>query len=517
MNSIYYATVNLRLKQPVTTTLLILLFAIIFPVNAQENVGANSLPLFSAPYKAGERLTYNISYSNFPSAGHVEIQIAGRGTYFGRDAYQVKAHVQTTGVVNVALYSINSDYTTYIEAATGLPFRAEEVVRNEIKSSDSSREFDQTPEATGTRQRALNGTYDLLSVFYRMRALPLTDGASYSFHVRGQSSDYQAEVKVTGRDTVRTNAGSFESWVAQVRVEGQSALKSFKVYFSDDERHVPVLLTAKVKSGELRAELAGLELVKPVVVAANTGSPATTPRPTPAPTPNAAADAELISALPFAPGEQLNYQIYLASSNAPMGTATFQVRGVSQYFNRTGLLLTAKAETTGVAARVFVANDQVESYVDPKVLLPYRTVLNLVEGKRRSSQTININQEGGNATTDQGTRLDIPVGTHDYVSFFYAVRTFRLSPPQQNAISILVENKPKTLVITSSKRETIQIGDQKIVAIPITLTTDDPQSDKYQFRMWLSDDKRRLPLRITAATALGAVRADLSILPVASH
>jgi hypothetical protein len=200
-----------------------------------------------------------------------------------------------------------------------------------------------------------------------------------------------------------------------------------------------------------------------------------------------------------------------------MGTATFQVRGVSQYFNRTGLLLTAKAETTGVAARVFVANDQVESYVDPKVLLPYRTVLNLVEGKRRSSQTININQEGGNATTDQGTRLDIPVGTHDYVSFFYAVRTFRLSPPQQNAISILVENKPKTLVITSSKRETIQIGDQKIVAIPITLTTDDPQSDKYQFRMWLSDDKRRLPLRITAATALGAVRADLSILPVASH
>ena len=516
MISNYYATVNLRLKQPVTTTLLILLFAIIFPVNAQENVGASSLPLFSAPYKAGERLTYNISYSNFPSVGHVEIQIANRGTYFGRDAYQVKAHVQTTGVVNVALYSINNDYTTYIEAATGLPFRAEEVVRDEIRGSESTQEFNQAPEATGVRQRTLNGTYDLLSVFYRIRALPLTDGASYSFHVRGQSSDYQAEVKVNGRQTVRTNAGSFESWVAQVRVEGQSALKSFKVYFSDDERHVPVLLTAKVKSGELRAELAGSEFVKPAV-AANTASPGVTPRPTPAPTPGAPTDTEAMSDLPFATGEQLNYQIYLAGSNAPMGTATFQVRGLSRYFDRTGLLLTVKAETTGAAARVFVATDQVESYVDPKVMLPYRTVLNLVEGKRRRNQTLTINQEGGNATTDKGTRLDIPVGTHDYVSFFYAVRTFRLSPPQQNAISILVDNKPKTLVITSSKRETIQIGDQKIVAIPIALTTDDPQSDKYQFRMWISDDKRRLPLRITAATQLGAVRADLAILPVSSH
>jgi hypothetical protein len=516
MISNYYATVNLRLKQPVTCTLLILLFAIIIPVKAQENVGASSLPLFSAPYKAGERLTYNVSYSNFPSVGHVEIRIAGRGTYFGRDAYQVKAHVQTTGVVSVALYSINNDYTTYIEAATGLPFRAEQVVRDEIRSTDSSQELNQTPEAPEKKQQALSGTYDLLSVFYRVRALPLTEGASYSFHVRGQSSDYQAEVKVNGRQTVRTNAGSFDTWVAQVRIEGQSALKSFKVYFSDDERHVPVLLTAKIKSGELKAELAGTEFIKPAI-AENTPPPAATPRPTPAPTPNAAAVAELNSALPFAAGEQLNYQIYLAGSNAPMGTATFQVRGISKYFDRTGLLLAVKAETTGAAARVFVASDQIESYVDPKVLLPYRTVLNLVEGKRRRNQTLTINQDAGTATTDKGARLEIPVGTHDYVSFFYAVRTFRLNPPQQNAISILVENKPKTLIISSSKRETIQIGDQKIAAIPVTLTTDDPQSDKYQFRMWLSDDKRRLPLRITAATQLGALRADLAILPIASH
>jgi hypothetical protein len=69
--------------------------------------------------------------------------------------------------------------------------------------------------------------------------------------------------------------------------------------------------------------------------------------------------------------------------------------------------------------------------------------------------------------------------------------------------------------VSSLKREVIQLGSQKIPAIALSITTDDQQSDKYQFRMWVSDDRRRLPLRITCATQLGAVRADLAILPTA--
>jgi len=171
------------------------------------------------------------------------------------------------------------------------------------------------------------------------------------------------------------------------------------------------------------------------------------------------------------------------------------------------------AQTTGAAARVFVANDTVESFVDPKSLLPFRTVMNLAEGKRRLNQTLTVNQDYGTATTDKGQKIDIPIGTHDYVSLFYVLRTFNLSPPKRNAISLLVENKPKTLFISSLKRETIELGEQKIPAIALSLTTDDPQSDKFQFRVWISNDKRRLPLRITCQTELGALRADLAIVP----
>ncbi len=67
----------------------------------------------------------------------------------------------------------------------------------------------------------------------------------------------------------------------------------------------------------------------------------------------------------------------------------------------------------------------------------------------------------------------------------------------------------------SIKRETIQLGDRKIPAIALTITTDDPEPDKYQLRMWVSDDRRRLPLRFTCITKLGPLRADLAILPTA--
>jgi hypothetical protein len=193
------------------------------------------------------------------------------------------------------------------------------------------------------------------------------------------------------------------------------------------------------------------------------------------------------------------------------------VKGRSRYFERDGIFLTVTAQTSNAAARLFVAKDQIDSFVDPKGLLPYRTVLNLVEGARRANSTLTINQETGTVTTDKGTRLEIPVGTHDYVSFFYAFRTFNLTPPKRNAIPVLVENKPKTVIVTASKREQIGIGQRVIPAIALTITTDDPEPDKYQLRVWVSDDRRRLPLRITAMTQLGPVRADLAILPTASQ
>ena len=512
---------NLSLRPPILSTLIILLLTLIFPVLAQQNGGGGAYPFSQSPYRIGERLTYNISFSSFPSAAHAELHVVSRGVYFGRDAIQLRAHLETTGLVNVALLAINNDYTSYIEPETGLPFRSYQIARDALKAGDSVEDFNQPGgnEAIPPQQQGAPGTYDLLSAFYRARALPLAQGAVYNFSVHNESASYEAELRVVGHETITTSVGSFNAIATQVRVS-QSPLRNLRIYFSDDETHIPVLLTARLSAGQLRAELAASQIVQPPPAAAAAPTsdvkPGPMPRPAPVVTPTpAAVPPRGNEDWPFTIGEQLNYQIFIGGTNTPMGIATFQVRGRSKYFDRDGLYFNVLAQTTNAAARIFIARDQLESYVDPRALLPYRTVLALIEGQRHLNQTVLLNQEAGTATATPGKRIDIPVGTHDYLSFFYAVRTFNLTPTRKSAIPMLVENKPKTIFVNAIQREAIQLGERKIPAIAVSLTTDDPEPDKYQFRMWISDDKRRLPLRITCATQLGPLRADLAILPAA--
>jgi hypothetical protein len=504
--------VNLSLKPPLISTFIVLFLAFIFPVSAQN--GAHILS--QAPYRVGEKLTYNISYSSFPSAAHAEFEVVSRGVFYGRDAIQLRGHLETTGVVNVALFAINNDYVTYIDPETGLPFRSQESARDAMSSAEASHDFSQPAgnEAIPPKVTALGGVFDFLSAFYRARALPLDDGAEYDLTIRSEGVDYPVELKVVGRQTIRTNVGSFETIVTQVK--SNSRLKNVKVYFSVDERHVPVLFTGRVNSGDLRAELAGSEMIAPP---AGTATPAPTVAPNPAPAPSETPNAHAASGdWPFSLNEQLNYQVFIGPGTTSMGTVNFQVKGRSRYFDRDGIFLTVTAQTTNAAARVFVAKDQIDSYVDPKGLLPYRTVLNLVEGKRRMNQTIATNQENGTVTIDgSSARLEVPVGIHDYLSFFYALRTFNLAIGKRNGIPVLVENKPKTLYVTALKREQIGLGMKVVPAIALTITTDDPEPDKYLLRMWLSDDRRRLPLRFAATTPLGPVRADLAILPTSNQ
>ena len=496
---------NQRLK-PALWILVFLLIALTPNASGQRKGDIASLPFSPGAYRVGERLTYDVSFSNFISAAHIEVRVVAFGSFFGREAILLRGHVETTGVVSVALLAINDDYVSYVDPQTGIPYRSELISREGTRATESAQDLS-------------GGLHDFLSAIYRVRATGLSGSSTQRVWVRNGSDEYQIELKVNGRESVKTKAGSFDAIATQVRISNKSTSRSIKVYFSEDERHLPVLATAKLSGGELRVELAASDVLKPVAVP-QAAAPAVVPAaPTPLPPaePVVSVTDHSLDNLPFKIGEQLNYQIFLGTMTQPAGTATFQVRARSKNFSRDGLHYTVQAQTSQAAQRLFVANDQISSYVDVKTLLPFRTELKLVEGRSRLNRILSINQDYGVATTDHNEKIEIPVGTHDYLSFFYLARTFNLAPPRRNAVSLLVNNKPTTLVITSLKRETIQLGSQSIPAIQVSLTTDHPQPDKFQLRGWISDDKRRLPLRLTAVTELGEVRADLAIIPLTAQ
>jgi hypothetical protein len=370
--------------------------------------------------------------------------------------------------------------------------------------------------------------------------LPLAAGATYRVSAQGDGVQYDAEVRVVGRETVKTAAGSFNAVVTQLRVRGTASDYRPRIYFTDDERHVPVLLTAKLKTGELRAELASSEMINltPQAAPAATGVIAAQPQnaqPTEGrvvvPTPGGGAgggdgavaagasdaNSDDLRDLPFKVGEQLNFNFFLGTSPQPVGIASYHVRARNKYVGRDGLWLSATMGTTNALQQVFPVADKIETYVDVKTLLPFRSQLQIREGNHRLQGVVSLDQERGSATVTDGSTIEIPVGTYDLVSVIYALRSFDLTPPKRNAVSLLINKRPRTLFITSIKRETIELGGKSISAYQLALATDEPQGNRLNLRLWVGADRRRLPLRLTATTPLGPVRADLSIIPLTAQ
>ncbi|HYN85462.1 MAG TPA: DUF3108 domain-containing protein [Pyrinomonadaceae bacterium] len=512
---------------------------------------ANTAPFNANVYRAGERLSYNVSFSNFMTAAHVETVVGRRGQFAGREAIELRAHAETLGVVSAALYSANNDYVSYIDPATGQPFRTVQLVRTGAGGSGllpARQDLPAGEEALATGQvfNSFPGTYDFLAAVFRMRALPLAPGASYRMTVHVDGLPYDIELRVTGRETVKTNVGSSSTIACQIRVRNNDAADDYRprIYFTDDAHHVPVVFTARHPAGEIRAELASVEFLTDATVTGvpdGATPPVATPGATPRPpagtviqpggvttgppasgattpgvsvTPGAPPDSDIPSDLPFRPGEQLNFNFYAGQGSQPIGTASFQVRARARYFNRDGLLLAATMQTTGAGQALFPVSDQINSYVDARSLLPFRTELLLQEGRRRTSWIVSVDQDRGNALFDDGSRVEMPAGTHDLISVFYALRSFDLSPGKENRVSLIINKRPRLLTVNSLRRETIQLSGRPIAAVVLSLMTSDANGDRFQLRLWVSTDRRRLPLRLTAQTPLGPVRADLAIIPL---
>lgn len=497
-----------------------------------RGVDVSTAPFSQAPYRAGEQLTYTVAFSNFPTAAHVELRVNARGQFYGREGVELSAHVETTGVVAAALYALDNTYLTYVDPSNGLPYRARQSIRDGARVAEVNRDVN-----TGTdpsAPAAAFGSFDFVSALYRIRALPLAQGATYALAVRNGETVYNAEVRVNGRELVKTNVGSSNAVVVEVRVRGNAEADDYRVriYFTDDERHVPVLVTARHRVGEIRAELASAEILTETPATTPDGVPLTppqpgaTPRPGTPPVPPAAgpggpaaggtrppAGVVPLPDLPFAPGEQLNFNFFLGENAQPVGTASFQVRARAKYYNRDGLLLTGLLQTTGAGAALFAVNDQLNSYVDAATVLPFRTELSLQEGTRRARWIVSTDQNGGVALFDDGTRVDIPVNTHDLLSVFYAIRSFDLTPGKRSAVSVIVNKRPRQLVVTPLRRSSLRLGSTNVNAVEVALTTDDTKSTLLNVRIWLSTDRRALPVRMTADTPLGPLRADLAIIP----
>lgn len=100
---------------------------------------------------------------------------------------------------------------------------------------------------------------DPLSVIVLLRTLSMEAGATHRFDVLADGKVYSMEAQVIRRESLTTPGGVFKTVVVEPKMRGSSVFGDSEnrlwIWYSDDERRLPVQIRSEVRVGSITATL----------------------------------------------------------------------------------------------------------------------------------------------------------------------------------------------------------------------------------------------------------------------
>ena len=203
--------------------------------------------------------TYSVEW-HFITAGIATIHMETVGS-----EKHVVSTADSAGVVNM-LYTVRDQFTSVFDPKTfcsrSLSKHSEEGShkrQTEIRFDAAQRKsiLEEKNLKTGETKRVENDipgcVTDVLTGFYYVGSLPLTDGAVYLFPMNDGNKTTEVRAEVEGKEQVKTPAGSYST--TRVRVEAVSGPLQGKgglwIWYTDDPSRTPVQMRAKMTWGAL--------------------------------------------------------------------------------------------------------------------------------------------------------------------------------------------------------------------------------------------------------------------------
>jgi len=240
-----------------------------------------------------------------------------------------------------------------------------------------------------------------------------------------------------------------------------------------------------------------------------------------------AAPAVALTAAPFfIPGETMTWDVSFAGIQG--GRARLAVGQVGNEQGRRLVVLHAEAESAGLAAVLAQAHDSVQSWIDVDSGIPTRTESAtsgsgkpyVVHAERVAGEPVADVQIWSEKSGAEGlrkkTRLPT-VHTHDPLSALLALRGWEAPRGGRVTVYSLGGVRVWKNIFTVEGREDVDgpLGRRAAIRIrgmstriqPVTLL-DDTSKPPRTFTVWLTDDRQRIPIRLTAHTELGDVVAN---------
>jgi hypothetical protein len=214
------------------------------------------------PFRVGETLTYDVSWSSFVVAGTAVTSVKEKTAAPNASGYVIVAEGRPLPIVQ-RIYPIYYKMDSLIDTSTLLSRQSSLVTEERGRRKTATTRFDRSArkavyevvgdEPTKTEFAVPAQTQDGLAALYALRAIPLRSGARLELPVANEGELFTVSVLVGNPARVRVPLGQFDAWVLNLTVvdrNRQPVGNNMAVWISTDARRLPVKLTAELPVGD---------------------------------------------------------------------------------------------------------------------------------------------------------------------------------------------------------------------------------------------------------------------------
>jgi uncharacterized protein DUF3108 len=214
-------------------------------------------------------------------------------------------------------------------------------------------------------------------------------------------------------------------------------------------------------------------------------------------------------AVPFRVGEVLEFDIGW-SLYPTAGNATVTVKEKRPSFGSTAYYIVAEGRPTPLVSKLYTLYYKADTLIETTTLLPQRGSLYSEEGKRHRMKTTTFNQAAKKATYEIQTRttvkkdLAIPGYTQDALSAVYVLRSIPFKAGEKFNMPVSDNGNVYKVQMQVGASEPVKTPLGTINALKIVPVITGPDKDSPRgLALWISDDPRRLPLKMEAQLLVG--------------
>jgi len=210
-------------------------------------------------------------------------------------------------------------------------------------------------------------------------------------------------------------------------------------------------------------------------------------------------------------GEYLKFDISYGFIHA--GTASISIPEFRTMSDRKCYYIKAEAFSAAAFSWFFKVEDKYETYIDVEGIFPWRFEQHIREGKFKADNVATFDQYNKIAYA-KDKKYPIPEYVHDILSAFYYVRTQDFSGFKAGQIIKLqnfYKDKVFPLDVKFLGRQIVDVDAGKFQCIIVEPLVQEGGLFKHKGRLivWMSDDDRKIPVKMTTEIIVGSVTVEL--------